>query len=81
MKDALAKYPQFQVAVDQLRASPAGFPTAGAIFGTFVNTRKNIEASMDQFLTGGVSTAKAALDDAAKKSNEQLEEYNATVKK
>jgi len=80
MKDTLAKYPQFQIAVDQLRASPSGFPTAGAIFGTFISTRQNIEAAMDQLLTKG-GTTKQLLDDAAKKSNEQLDEYNSTVKK
>jgi len=80
MKDALVKYPQFQVAVDQLRAAPAGFPTSGAIHGTFLATRTEIESAMEQFMTGKVPTAKAALDDAAKKANDKLEEYNSTIK-
>ncbi len=80
MKDALTKYPQFQTAVDQLRATEASPATAGAVFGTFVSTRQNIEAAMESFMTGKTATAKAALDDAAKKSNDQLDEYNSTVK-
>jgi sn-glycerol 3-phosphate transport system substrate-binding protein len=80
MKAALAKYPQFQVAVDQLRATEASPATSGAVFGTFTSARQEIEGAMDSFFTGKISTAKAALDDAAKKANEKLEEYNATVK-
>lgn len=80
MKDALTKYPQFQVAIDELRATQASPATQGAVFGTFLPTRLAIEASMEQFVTGKVSTAKAALDDAAKKSNDLLDEYNSTVK-
>jgi sn-glycerol 3-phosphate transport system substrate-binding protein len=80
MKDALAKYPQFQIAVDQLRATETSTATAGAAFGTFVSARQNIEASMEQFMQGKMPTAKAALDDAVKKSNDNLTEYNSTVK-
>jgi len=77
MKTALAQYPQFQVAIDQLRATKASPATAGAVFGTFVKTRGNIQAAMEQFLSGKFPTAQAALDDAAKKSNAELFEYNA----
>ena len=80
MKDALAKYPQFQTAVDELRATEASPATSGAVFGTFVGTRQNIEAAMEQFMTGKASNAKSALDDAARKSNDTLDEYNSTVK-
>jgi len=78
MKDTLAKYPQFGVAVEQLRATEPSFPTQGAVFGTFLQTRLAIEASMEQFMSGSVADAKAALDDAANKSNDALEEYNST---
>jgi sn-glycerol 3-phosphate transport system substrate-binding protein len=78
MKDTLAKYPQFSVAVEQLRATEPSFPTQGAVFGTFLQTRLAIEAAMEQFMSGSVADAKAALDDAANKSNDALEEYNST---
>jgi len=78
MKDTLAKYPQFGVAVEQLRATEPSFPTQGAVFGTFLQTRLAIEAAMEQFMTGAVPDAKTALDDAANKSNDALDEYNST---
>jgi sn-glycerol 3-phosphate transport system substrate-binding protein len=78
MKDTLAKYPQFSVAVEQLRATESNFPTQGAVLGTFPQTRLAIEAAMEQFLSGSVADAKAALDDAANKSNDALDEYNST---
>jgi sn-glycerol 3-phosphate transport system substrate-binding protein len=78
MKDTLAKYPQFGVAVEQLRATESTFPTQGAVFGTFLQARLAIEASMEQFMSGSVADAKAALDDAANKSNDALDEYNST---
>jgi sn-glycerol 3-phosphate transport system substrate-binding protein len=77
MKATLAQYPQFQVAVDQLHDSPALPATQGAAFGTFVKSRANTQAAMDQFLSGKFPTAQAALDDAAKKSSSELGEYNA----
>jgi sn-glycerol 3-phosphate transport system substrate-binding protein len=80
MKDALAKYPQFQVAIDQLHATEKSPATAGAVFGTFAGTRPLVEGAMEQFLLGQMPSAKAALDDAANKANDNLDEYNSTVK-
>jgi len=80
MKDALAKFPQFQVAVDELRATAASPATAGAVFGTFVKARGNVQAALEQFLSGKFPTAQAALDDAARKSSAELAEYNALTK-
>jgi sn-glycerol 3-phosphate transport system substrate-binding protein len=79
MKDALKKYPQFQVAIDQIRSAPADAFNAGGVSGTFVPTRQEIQKAMDLFWTGKAATAKAALDAAAEKMNEQLDEYNSTV--
>jgi sn-glycerol 3-phosphate transport system substrate-binding protein len=79
MKDALVKFPQFQVAVDELRSTSASPATQGAVFGTFVKARGNVQGAMEQFLSGKFPTAQAALDDAAKKSNAELAEYNALI--
>jgi sn-glycerol 3-phosphate transport system substrate-binding protein len=81
MKEALAKYPQFQVAIDQIRSAPANPFNAGGISGTFVSMRQDIQAAMDNFWSGKTPNAKAALDEAVKKANDKLEEYNSTVKK
>jgi sn-glycerol 3-phosphate transport system substrate-binding protein len=80
MQDAIAKYPQFQTAVDELHATEASPATQGAVFGTFVATRTNIEGAMEQFLAGKLASAKAALDQAVSKSNDTLDEYTSTVK-
>jgi sn-glycerol 3-phosphate transport system substrate-binding protein len=79
MKEALTKYPQFQVAVDELRSTEASPATAGAVFGTFAGTRVLVEGAMEAFMLGTAATAKEALDDAADKANDNLEEYNSTV--
>ena len=73
MKGALALYPQFQIAIDELRATAASPATQGAVFGTFVKARSNVQSVMEQFITGKVPTAKQALDTAAR-----LAEYNAS---
>jgi sn-glycerol 3-phosphate transport system substrate-binding protein len=81
MKDALTKYPQFQVAIEQLRLSditPAG---SFHVSGVFVSMRQDVNKATDDFLTGKVATAKEALDSAVASSNEKLEDYNATIKK
>lgn len=80
MKAALAKYPQFQVAVDELHATEASYPTQGAVFGTFAGTRVLVEGAMEQFMLGKAASAKAALDDAASKAQGNLDEYNSTLK-
>jgi sn-glycerol 3-phosphate transport system substrate-binding protein len=80
MKDALQKYPQFQIAVNELRSAPKGPPTAGAVFGTFAGTRVLVEGAMEDLILGKAASAQAALDAAASKANDNLDEYNSTVK-
>ena len=80
MQEALHKYPQFRVAIEQLRATEPSTATAGAVFGTFTPAREAIQAAMEQFMTGKIASAKAALDQAASQANDKLEEYNSTVK-
>lgn len=80
MKTALAKYPQFQVAVDELRSTEASPATQGAVFGTFAGARVLVEGAMEQYMLGKTATAKEALDAAASKANDNLDEYNSTVK-
>ncbi len=79
MKDAMAKYPQFQIAVNELHDTKASPATAGAVFGTFAGTRVTVEGAMEDVMLGK-SQVKDALDAAASDANAKLEEYNATVK-
>ncbi len=81
MKTALAKYPQFQVAIDQIRSAPASAFNSGGISGTFLPSRLEVEKAQDEFWSGKQPTAKAALDAAAKRANDLLDEYNSTLKK
>lgn len=80
MKEALKKYPQFNVAIDQIRSAPEDVFNSGVMSGTFVPMRQEVQKAMDAFWNGSVATAGAALEAAVGKANEQLEEYNATVR-
>ena len=80
MKDALTKYPQFKVAIEQIRSAPESNFNAGVISGTFVPMRQEVQKAMDAFWTGKTATAQAALDETLARCNEQLDEYNSTVK-
>jgi sn-glycerol 3-phosphate transport system substrate-binding protein len=80
MQETLTQYPQFRVAIEQLRATEPSPATAGAVFGTFTPARDAIQAAMEQFMTGKIANAKAALDQAANQANDKLDEYNSTLK-
>ncbi|GAC1367937.1 MAG: ABC transporter substrate-binding protein [Ktedonobacteraceae bacterium] len=78
MQDTLTKYPQFQVAVDQIRSAPSNYYNAGSVAGNMLTVRNFVQQAIDDYLTGRVSTSRAALDSAAQKSNSSLDEYNAS---
>ncbi|MNV48059.1 sn-glycerol-3-phosphate-binding periplasmic protein UgpB precursor [compost metagenome] len=80
VKDNLAKYPQFQTAVDQLHASKPSPATQGAVMGVFPEARQTVEGAIEEVL-GGSKPAKQALDDAAKAITEKISNYNKTVQK
>lgn len=80
VKDNLAKYPQFQTAVDQLHASKPSLATQGAVMGVFPEARQIVESAIEEALGGSKST-KQALDDAAKAITDKIGNYNKTVKK
>lgn len=79
MKATMAKYPQFQDAIDQIRAAPTNFPDAGCVTGNMLTERNDIQQAMDNFLTGKISSAQAALDQAAQSANDSLTEYNSAL--
>jgi hypothetical protein len=66
------------VALDEIRAAPTNFYNAGCVAGNLLTVRNYIQQSTDDYLTGRVSSAQAALDGAAQKSNDSLTEYNAS---
>ncbi|WP_425495281.1 ABC transporter substrate-binding protein [Paenibacillus tengchongensis] len=79
LKDNMAKYPQFQTAVDQLHASGASAATSGAVMGVFPEARQIVEGAIEAALNGQ-QTPEAALKDAAAQITDKIGQYNATVK-
>ncbi len=79
MNATLTKYPQLEDAVNQIRAAPTTYPDAGCVAGTLLNERMDVQQAIDGYLTGKVSTAQAALDQAVQKSNAALTEYNSAL--
>ncbi|MFX3651002.1 MAG: ABC transporter substrate-binding protein [Paenibacillus sp.] len=80
LKDNMAKYPQFQTAVDQLHASADSTATSGALMGVFPEARQLVEGAIETVLNGQ-GTPQEALDAAAKQITDKIAQYNSTVKK
>jgi sn-glycerol 3-phosphate transport system substrate-binding protein len=79
MQQALVDFPQFQVAIDQIRLAAITDANTAHVSGTFVPMRQDVIKAIDDYLMGNVPSAQAALDAAVAASNELLEEYNLTV--
>ncbi len=79
MSDALVNFPQFQVAIDSIRAGEVTDANSAHISGVFVSMRQDVITAMDDFFTGKAATAQEALDRAVESANEKLTEYNLTV--
>jgi sn-glycerol 3-phosphate transport system substrate-binding protein len=76
----MAKYPQFQTAVDQLHASADSTATSGAVMGVFPEARQIVEGAIETVLNGQ-GTPQDVLDAAAKQITDKIAQYNSTVKK
>ncbi len=72
------KYPQFQVAIDQLHMAPTNNVTAGGLIGVFPEARQTVEKAIEEYVNTNVS-AKEALDKAAAAVTQSIQDYNATV--
>lgn len=80
VKDNLAKYPQFQTAVDQLHQTKPSLSTQGAVMGVFPEARQLTETAIEEVLNNSKSPQEA-LNDAAKAITSKIQEYNQTVSK
>lgn len=80
VKDNLAKYPQFQTAIDQLHASKSSQATQGAVMGVFPEARQIVEGAIEEVLSGS-ETTKQALDTAAETITSKIATYNKTTQK
>lgn len=79
MQAALEAFPQFQVAIDQIRLSEITDRNTAHVSGIFVPYRTHYVQAFDRYFNGEFASAQEALDAAVAISNEQLEEYNLTV--
>jgi sn-glycerol 3-phosphate transport system substrate-binding protein len=76
--DVVQRYPQFQVAVDQLAESPVTTATAGPLMGAYQEVREAVATAIEAMLLQDKEPA-AALADAATEANEAIEKYNSRV--
>ncbi|PJF26697.1 MAG: hypothetical protein CUN53_06870, partial [Phototrophicales bacterium] len=79
MQAGLEAYPQFQVAIDQIRLTDITDRNTAHVSGIFVPYRTHYVQAFDGYFNGELASAQEALDAAVAISNEQLEEYNLTV--
>ncbi|MEU8515529.1 ABC transporter substrate-binding protein [Kitasatospora sp. NPDC048722] len=77
-KEWVAKYPQFQTAIDQLKATKPTPATAGCLLGVMPQARKGVETAIEQTIKGP-KTAQQALADAAKELQPAIDSYNSSV--
>lgn len=72
-KENIAKYPQFETAIDQLHDSAPQY--AGALLIVFSEARAIVESEIESMLNGN-ETVDEAVDSMASQINSAIEEYN-----
>jgi len=74
-KDFSTKYPQFQVAINEIRDSPQNRFTNGAVLGVMPQARQRTQKMIESVLLGK-ETSQAALDAAVTEMNAAIDKYN-----
>ena len=74
-KEWATKYPQFLVAIDQIRTAPQNRKSNGAVIGVFAQARARTQKMIESVLLGQ-ATSQKALDDAVADMNAQIDKYN-----
>jgi sn-glycerol 3-phosphate transport system substrate-binding protein len=77
-QDVLARYPLFEVPLDLYSNTPATPATAGAILGPSDQVAEIVYTAVEEMLVGGKDPAQA-LEDAAARADQAIEEYNQRV--
>lgn len=72
-KENIAKYPQFETAIDQLHDSAPQY--AGALLSVFSEARAIVESEIESMLNGN-ETVDEAVDSMVSQINSAIEEYN-----
>jgi sn-glycerol 3-phosphate transport system substrate-binding protein len=78
-REVEAQYPYFRVAAEHLVAGARNRATQGALLGPFPQVRDAVATAMEEMIVGTKSPADA-LDDAARKATEIIQDYNQRVK-
>jgi sn-glycerol 3-phosphate transport system substrate-binding protein len=74
-----AENPNYLTAFMQLNQAKQGYPTQGALIGTFPEVRQLLEGAVEEVLQGK-KTPEKALADAASKAKKSFAEYNSLFK-
>jgi ABC-type glycerol-3-phosphate transport system substrate-binding protein len=77
-KQVEAKYPEFRIALDQLRNAPSTRASQGALMGAFPQVRDAIQRGMEDMLLNNRDPAEAA-DRAAREATKEIQDYNRRV--
>ncbi|HEX6498364.1 MAG TPA: ABC transporter substrate-binding protein [Micromonosporaceae bacterium] len=78
-KDWVAKYPQFNAAVQQLHAQPPSVASSGCLLGVMPQARAASEQGLEAAITG-TKPADQAMKDAAASMKATIDSYNQSVK-
>jgi sn-glycerol 3-phosphate transport system substrate-binding protein len=71
-------HPQFQTAIDEMKATAPSPATAGCLLGVMPQARATLEAGIQSAITGS-GTAASALADASGKIKKLIADYNSAV--
>ena len=69
------KFPNYKVAFDQLLQTKTSVATQGALIGVFPQLRSAVQNAIEKVYEGK-ATPEAALQEAAQKTNKELDKYN-----
>ena len=75
MQETLAKYPQFQVALDQLHDSGPAY--VGSLLSVFPEVRQIVEEVTEKVYNGEL-TPEQGVDELVSRANDSIEYYNLT---
>ena len=79
-KDVIAKYPLFQVPLNLYLSTPVTTPAAlGAVLGPFHQMREALDQGVEAMLSGSADPVQA-LESAATRANQAIEDYNRSVR-
>jgi sn-glycerol 3-phosphate transport system substrate-binding protein len=77
-RQVIEKYPEYQVPVDQFVGAPSTPARLGALIGPFSQVRKIVGQAWEEMVVGGKDPGQA-LDEAAERATQELQDYNSRV--